>query len=562
MASVLQSLSPPSLLFVTTTVHIYSSTLPEDLGQIEGHPKDFFGNLFTPPLRTPPDKTRHCATEIPFRTSHFLIGSRHARCAQKPILPRPRCAQCNWPPEKQFLSTIFINTMKTQRNKALQSVLPLATLVLGASIIHSAQAASWDASGSLGTARYFHTATLLPGGKVLAVGGKAASGITNRVELYNPASGTWTPANSLNTARYIHTATLLPSGKVLVTGGEGPSGFTRTAELYDPSTGTWTVTSPMTTNRAGHTATLLPNGKVLVAGGSASSGLLFDLSSTELYDPAAGTWTSTGPLNIARGYHKAVLLPSGQVLVAGGADSGFNCLSSAELFDPTTGKWTMTTAMKSARAGFAAVLLANGKVLAAGGQIVFDTPVRTAELFDPATGTWTWTTAMGIERADNTAILLPNGSALLVDGWDNQADAPTSELYNPTSGTWSAAATFNSPRFHVTATLLPNGMVLATGGLDSHHSIFSTTQLYDTGSGPIVPPNVTATKATPNAPLQLSFSGRLGSVFTVIATENVGVPVISWPVIGVATESPLGQYQFTDLQATNFARRFYRVRSP
>ena len=54
----------------------------------------------------------------------------------------------------------------------------------------------------------------------------------------------WIPTGNLNVARVYHTATLLPNGKVLVVGGynyEG-GGDLNSAELYDPATGTWSIT--------------------------------------------------------------------------------------------------------------------------------------------------------------------------------------------------------------------------------------------------------------------------------------------------------------------------------
>ena len=189
-------------------------------------------------------------------------------------------------------------------------------------------------TGSLATARYNSTATLLPNGKVLVAGGNDSSfNVLASAELYDPASGTWAPTGSLATARGNQTATLLPNGKVLVASGSGDA----SAELYDPANGTWAPTGSLATARNSHTATLLPNGKVLVAGGNDSS--FKTLASAELYDPASGTWAPTGSLATARYVHTATLLPNGKVLVAGGNDlNTSSVLASAELYvgPPTT----------------------------------------------------------------------------------------------------------------------------------------------------------------------------------------------------------------------------------
>jgi len=154
----------------------------------------------------------------------------------------------------------------------------------------------WTPTGSLQMPRTSHTATLLPNGKVLVAGGanlvleqSAASPVDPvlaSAEIYDPITGIWTPTGSMGQPREVHTATLLPGGKVLAAGGVSYFGglFPTTAELYDPATGKWSPTLPLVSGRRDHVSALLPNGKVLIAGGFNTS----DTGpSTELYDPAS-----------------------------------------------------------------------------------------------------------------------------------------------------------------------------------------------------------------------------------------------------------------------------------
>ena len=77
--------------------------------------------------------------------------------------------------------------------------------------------------------------------------------------------------------RKLHNATLLPDGKVLVTGGirsgedpnTKPSDPAYTSEMWDPATGTWLTMASFTLCRSYHSiALLLPDGRVLSAGGN------------------------------------------------------------------------------------------------------------------------------------------------------------------------------------------------------------------------------------------------------------------------------------------------------
>ena len=179
----------------------------------------------------------------------------------------------------------------TKRSAVADPVLLVSGPVTTLSIGDDSAGGTWTATGNLNAARAFHTATLLPNGLVLVSGGHdgpsfTPSDVLSSAELYDPASGSWTVTGSLNTARYLHTATVLFNGMVLVAGGfSSVNNVSASAELYNPASGTWTVTGNLNTGHDDHTATLLSDGMVLVAGGFDSS--FIASASAELYTPAA-----------------------------------------------------------------------------------------------------------------------------------------------------------------------------------------------------------------------------------------------------------------------------------
>ena len=343
----------------------------------------------------------------------------------------------------------------------------------------------WDFTGSLNTARYHHTATLLPNGKVLVVGGFVTSGgDTTSAELYDPALGTWSPTGAVNTSRSFHTATALPNGMVLVAGGSHNFTATASAELYNPASGTWSVTGSLNTARTIHTAILLADGKVLIVGGL--DGHAHGLKSAEIYDPASGTWRNTGSLVHEHDPGETVsvpltLLPDGNVLLEGGLGEQLESSPYAELYDPASGTWRLTGSLMTGREAHSAILLLNGKVLAATGLNRDLGDLTSAELYDPTTETWSATGSLLLQRERQTASLLPNGMVLVAGGDSGTAFTTEAELYDPASATWSVTGSLNAARADYTATLLPNEMVLASAGYAGVAGVLNSAELYDPG---------------------------------------------------------------------------------
>jgi N-acetylneuraminic acid mutarotase len=379
---------------------------------------------------------------------------------------------------------------------------------------------TWQSVDSMTSVRVDHTATLLPDGRALVIGGHNGIAVTGTAEIYDATR--WRPAASMSIGRRAPGVALLHDGRVVVAGTAG-------AETYDPLTNAWTSTGPMIVgNRRNVALVTLRTGKVIAIGGLLGSltSFLPATDATEIYDPATNAWTA-GPTLPMAGVASAARLPDGRVVAlvtpypypdsfatiydpvanvwspavfhpansqAGAAmtllqdgsmmiSGGYYYISGiaiaagndARRFSPVTNTWIDLPPMSAARMNHIATTLPDGRVLVAG---------ESAEIYDPAFNTWAAVAPMSTGRTFATASLLYDGRALVSGGTSPEIVLDSAELYSPSGGAWSSAGSMTQGRYWHSSIRLTNGNVLALGGHPAGASTTETpsAEVYDLGN--------------------------------------------------------------------------------
>jgi hypothetical protein len=264
------------------------------------------------------------------------------------------------------------------------------------------------------------TTTLLLDGRVLVIGGFGggtfayASSAIASAEIWEPATTRFRESGAMAAARVGHTATLLPDGRVLVVGGAGPYGAVVEAELWDPRTETFSPAGRSAKARTGHAATLLLDGRVMVASGVdpiAGAGV----PEVEIWDPSSMSFTTVMSLIDRPTSVGLTRLPSGSVLVSGAfvppsRPPGYR---GALVWDPDDGT-QLRLESATARERHSTLLLPDGRVMVAGGIGLGGGRLDSVEMWHPADGLFHEVAPLRRPVGNHTAIRLADGAVLIV----------------------------------------------------------------------------------------------------------------------------------------------------
>ena len=288
----------------------------------------------------------------------------------------------------------------------------LAPIGLDTSEVFDVRRLTVRAGPRLTTARALGVTVTLSDGRTLLCGGVDALGnVLNSAELYDPAQRAFVATGSMASPRCLHAGTRLADGRVLVMGGtttltDAVAALTNaqaTAEVYNPATGTWSSVPSAAKRLLAPGLDALSNGRALLSGGfevAVVFGIpipIGSVSACQSFNPTTNTWASAAAMRASRAMHDAtaMTLPSGDLLVTGGATSGpdltlATSINKAETYNPATNAWTALPDMYQACLGHSLALL-GGRALVAGGAqgtLAAAISIDTVQALDLGTRTW------------------------------------------------------------------------------------------------------------------------------------------------------------------------------
>jgi hypothetical protein len=354
----------------------------------------------------------------------------------------------------------------------------------------------------------------------------------------------WTAKTAMTTARSSLAVGVI-GGKLYAVGGNTASGMTNVNQEYDPVANTWAVKTAMPTTRAGHAAGVI-DGTLYVVGGKNSSNSY--LNTNEAYDPVANTWSTKAVMSTSRDSLAAAVI-GGRLYAVGGWNGG-STFNANEEYDPVTNTWSTKAVMPTTRRAVAAAVV-NGRMYVVGGwNYAANAAIATNEEYDPVGNTWASKASMPtIHQVLGAGAV---GGKLYAVGGSDGGYSNKNEEYDPANNTWSTKASMTTSRAYLSVGVI-GGKLYAVGG--ENVTALAANEEYDPGVAQQF------TGLTPNTQYTFKAKARDANAIETAESITVSTYTLAALPVTASTFTSIGAATFTSnwLANANPSSTLYRA---
>ncbi len=225
-------------------------------------------------------------------------------------------------------------------------------------------------------------------GYLYQMGGQASTTMTDSVgSVYrlNLASNVWETMTSMITpVQGIDPVAI--GNKIYVFGGYDRNGFyLDDLQIYDTTVNTWTLGARLTIIPLWQYQAVALDGQLYIIGGNGGWATATTHNRVFRYNPTGNSWSEAAPLNQARYYASAGVI-GGKIYIAGG--SYLSALSSMEIYDTAANTWTLGVDLPAAWASAADAVLYDRYLVMAGGGGTTATASNYVWVYDTVSRIW------------------------------------------------------------------------------------------------------------------------------------------------------------------------------
>jgi N-acetylneuraminic acid mutarotase len=261
--------------------------------------------------------------------------------------------------------------------------------------------------------------------------------------------------------------------KIYVFGGfSGDAGPVKRSDVYDPAANTWTQIADLPT-RLTHAGVAVEGRDVYVAGGyvgkfATGYDQTFGVVNVWKYNVDSNTWSAAPnlPRKLAGG---GLVLLDRKLHYIGGNDENRNDAADHYVLDldNLAAGWQVRPPIPEAVSHFGYVAL-GGKIYAVGGQHGNDAAletVKTVQVYDPIANAWSTLADMPVAISHIASATIVLNGRIIVAGGETSHEHPTNRVtaYDPATNTWTSMSNLPSARFSGVAAAIGDEIYFSGG---------------------------------------------------------------------------------------------------